>query len=148
MRTLEFDRHPHVLRLGRQVREAEAESVGAELFDHVERIDAVALRFRHRFAIAVENFRRDIDLVERHFADVVQAGDHHPGDPERDDVARRDERAGGIELFQLRRFIWPAHRGDGPEGGGKPGIEDVGFLGIMIDRNSRDYRGKSVGRQE
>ena len=113
MRALEFDRHPHVLRFGREVREAEAQGVGAELFDHVERVDAVALRLRHRFAVAVEDLGRDVDLVERHFAHVVQAREHHPGDPQRDDVARRDQRAGGIELREFGRLLGPAQRGVG-----------------------------------
>ena len=88
MRALELDRHPHVLRIGREIREAEPQRVGPELVDHVERIDAVALRLRHRLAVAVENLGRDVHLVERHLAHVVQAGEHHPRDPERDDVAR------------------------------------------------------------
>ena len=61
MRALELDRQPHVLRLGREVREAEPQRVGPELLDHVERIDAVALRLRHRLAVAVENLGRDVD---------------------------------------------------------------------------------------
>ena len=73
MRALELDRHPHVLRLGRQIGQPEPQGVGPELLDHVDRIDPVALRFRHPLAVAVENLRMDEDLVERHFAHVVQA---------------------------------------------------------------------------
>ena len=39
----------------------------------------------------------DVDMLKRHLAHVVQAGEHHPRDPQRDDVARRDEDGAGVE---------------------------------------------------
>ena len=73
VRTLELDRHADVLRFGGQIGQAEAQRIGAELLDHVDRIDAVALRLRHSLAVAVEDLRMDEHVVERHFAHVVQA---------------------------------------------------------------------------
>ena len=87
MRALELDRHPHVLRFGGQIGQSEPQGVGPELVHHVDRIDAVPLRFRHTLAVSVEDFRMDEDLVERDFADVVQAHQHHPRDPKANDVA-------------------------------------------------------------
>src|SRR6185295_18151426 len=42
--------------------------------------------------------------------------------------ARCDERRRGIEAFQLRRFIRPAKRGNWPQGGREPSVEDIRFL--------------------
>ena len=50
----------------------------------------------------------DVHVVEGHFAHVVQAGKHHPGDPQRDDVAAGDEHVGRIIILQLRRGLGPA----------------------------------------
>ena len=78
------------------VHHAEAQGVGAVEVDDVERVDAVALRLGHRLAEAVEHLRVDVDVVERHLAEVVQPGDHHPRHPERDDVAARHQHAGRV----------------------------------------------------
>ena len=110
MRAFELDRHAHVLRLGRQIGQAEPQGVGPELLDHVDRVDAVALRFRHPLAVAVEDFGMDEHVVERHLAHVVQPGQHHPRDPQRDDVAAGDQHVGRIVVFQLRASA-PASRG-------------------------------------
>ena len=128
MRALELDRHPHVLRFGGEIGEPEAERIGPELLDDVERIDAVPLRFRHPLAVAVENFRMDEDLVERHFADVVQAGQHHPRHPKRDDVAAGDQHVGRIVVFQFLGLLRPAERGMRPKGGTEPSVENVRAL--------------------
>ena len=69
----------------------------------------------------------DIDVAERHFVHEMQAHHHHPGDPEEDDVEAGDEHARRIAVFQLRRLVRPAEGGEGPERGGKPGVEDVGI---------------------
>ena len=100
VRALELDRHPHVLRFGGQIGQPKAERIGPKLLDDVDRIDAVALRLRHALAIAVEDLRMDEDLVERHFADVVQAHQHHPRHPKRNNVAAGNQHIGRIVVFQ------------------------------------------------
>ena len=72
MRALEFHRQPHVLRFGAEIRDPKPQRIGAELFDHVQRIDTVALRLRHRLAVAVENLRMDVHLGEGNFSHVVK----------------------------------------------------------------------------
>ena len=89
---------------------------------------------RHPFAVAVENFRMDEDVVEGHFAHVVQPREHHPRHPKRDDVAAGNEYAGGIVVFQFRRLLRPAERGMRPEGGTEPGVENV----FLLDKSEFD----------
>ena len=63
---------------------------------------------------------------------------HHAADPERDDLAGGGEDGGGVEGREqaggLRglRGVGPAERGEGPEGAGEPGVEDVGVLDEAI----------------
>ena len=137
MRAFELDRHADVLRLGGQIGQPEAQGVGPELLDHVDRIDAVALRFRHPFAVAVENLGMDEHVVERNLADVVQARDHHPGDPERDDVAAGDEHAGGIIIGQFGRLLRPAEGRMRPEGRTEPGVQHVLLADELVARHGR-----------
>ena len=59
---------------------------------------------------------------------VEQAEDHHPGDPEGDDVAGRREDARRVILRQLGRLLGPAEGRVRPEGRAEPGVEDVGVL--------------------
>ena len=49
----------------------------------------------------------DVNLIERDFIHVVQPGQHHPRDPQRDDVTRGDQRAGRIEGLELFGFVGP-----------------------------------------
>ena len=112
---LKLDRHPHVLRLGGHAHHAESQRVGPEGLDHVHRIDAVSLALAHRLAVAVENLGVDRDVAKRNLSGVEDSHDHHPGDPQRDDVAARDERARGIEARELGRGGGPAERGVRPE---------------------------------
>ena len=67
----------------------------------------------------------DEDVVEGHFAHVVQARQHHPRHPERDDVAAGDQHVGRIVVFQFLGLLRPAERGMRPEGGTEPGVENV-----------------------
>ena len=115
MRALEFDRHPHVLRLGGHAHHPKPQGVGTERVDHVERVDAVALALAHRLAVAVEDFRVDGDICEGNLPCIKKPHDHHPRDPERDDVTAGDERGRGIEAVELRRLRRPAERGVRPE---------------------------------
>ena len=128
MRALELDRHADILRLGREIRDAEPQRIGPEFLHHVERIDAVPLRFRHPFAVAVQNFRMDEHLVERNFADVVQPGQHHPRHPKRDDIAAGDQHVRRIVVFQFLRLLRPAQRRMRPKSGTEPGVENVVLL--------------------
>ena len=132
VRALELDRHADVLRLGRQVGQAEAERIGADFFHHVDRVDAIALRLRHPLAVGVENRRVDVNLVERDLAHVVQTGEHHAGHPQREDVAIGDQHAGRIVVAQLGRVFGPAERRVGPQRRAEPGVEHVGILHQLV----------------
>ena len=127
MGTFELDRHAHVLGLRRQPRQAEPQSIGAELFDHVDRIDAVPFRLRHRLAVSIEDLRMDEDLVERNFAHVVQPHQHHTGDPQGDDIAAGDKDTRGIEVLEFGCAFRPTECRVRPERRAEPGIEHVFF---------------------
>ena len=68
--------------------------------------------------------------MERHLAlHELDPRHHHPGDPEKDDVVAGDQHIRLVVFFKLRRLLRPAEGGIGPEGGGEPGVEDVGVAG-------------------
>src|SRR5205085_4824253 len=71
--------------------EDEARGVNAVLVEHVERVNAVALRLRHALAVLVEDSARDEHVVERSLPRELHARHHHARDPEEDYVARGDE---------------------------------------------------------
>ena len=106
----------------------EAQRVGAVFVHQFQRVHDVALGLGHLLALLVEDEGVDVHILERNFAHELYAHHHHPGDPEEDDVKRGDERGGGIEGFQFRRLVRPAHRRERPEGGGEPCVEDVFVL--------------------
>ena len=96
-RALKLHRHPHVLRLGGERRHPEAEGIGAEGLDDVERVDAVSLALAHRLAVAIEDLGVDVDLAEGEGASVKHPHDRHPRHPQRDDVAAGEQGRAGIE---------------------------------------------------
>ena len=113
--------------LRRHRRQREAQRVGAETVDEVERIDDVALRLRHLRALLVADEGVDVDVAERHLAAEMQAHHHHPRDPEEDDVEAGDQRAGRIVAVELGRLVGPAERRERPQRRGEPGVEHVGI---------------------
>ena len=107
MGTFELDRHFDVLGFGGQVCHRESERIGTEFFDHVQRIDPIPLALGHRFAISVENLGVDEDVVKGDLVQVVQAGQHHSGDPQGDDIAAGDQYRRRVEVLQFRRCLGP-----------------------------------------
>src|SRR5262249_38055264 len=71
MRTFKLDRHLYVLGISRQVPDSEPQRIGPKLLDHIQRINAVALRLRHRLAVAIEDLRRNVHFVEWDLIHVV-----------------------------------------------------------------------------
>ncbi|GJE71505.1 hypothetical protein CHKEEEPN_3051 [Methylorubrum podarium] len=113
--------------------EGEAQGIGAEAVDEIDRIDHVALRLRHLRTLLVADEGVQVDRLERGLIGEVQAHHHHPGDPEEDDVLARHQGVGGVEAGELRRLVRPAERRERPERGGEPRVEDVG---VAPNRNS------------
>ena len=70
----------------------------------------------------------DVHFLEGHFTHELLAHDDHTGHPEEEDVEAGNENAGGIVLLQRFGIFGPAHSGEGPQGGGEPGVEDVRIL--------------------
>ncbi len=57
---------------------------------------------------------------------LLAAGEDHPGHPEEDDVIPCDQHVGGVEVVQVLGLLRPAQGGEGPQGGGEPGVQHVG----------------------
>ena len=104
----------------------EAQRVGAVLVDHAQGVHDVALGLGHLLPLLVAHEGMDVDVVERDLLHEVEPHHHHARDPEEDDVEAGDEHAGGIEALELLGLLGPAERRERPQGGGEPGVEDVG----------------------
>ena len=74
-------------------------------------------------------------VVERDGIAVLQAGQDHSSHPQRDNVARRNQQVGRIELRQFRRRVRPAHCGVRPQGGREPRIQNVLILYERMTRH-------------
>ena len=70
----------------------------------------------------------DIDRLERGLAHVLHAGEDHAGNPEEDDVVAGNEGRSRVEILQLLGLIRPAERGERPQSGREPGIQNVLLL--------------------
>ncbi len=110
-------------------REGEAEGVGAVLVHPVQRVDHVPEGLGHLLAVLVTDHAVQGDGVERRGAvHRVEAEHHHPGDPEEEDVVAGDQDGVRVELRERLGLLGPAERGEGPQTGGEPGVQDVGVL--------------------
>ena len=114
MGTLIAHRQLDVLGLARERRNRKPNGIRPVPIDQVLRIATVPLRLTHRLPEAVEDFRMHMHVRERdhvlrrHLSalnarrvlHVVEPREHHPGNPQRDDVPRRDQHAAGVEVVE------------------------------------------------
>ena len=84
--------HADVAALGRKGCQGEPEGVGAELVDHLQGVDDVALGLAHLVAVHVAHQGVQIDILERNVLHDVEAHHHHPGHPEEEDVEPGNEK--------------------------------------------------------
>ena len=119
----------HIVSGGVTRSQGEAESVRAVVGDDLQRIDAVAQRLGHLTALGVAHQTVDEDGIEGHLTRVLQGGEDHTGDPEGDDIVAGNQGVGGVEVSQILGLLGPAQSGEGPEGGGEPGVQSIGILG-------------------
>ncbi len=102
-----------------------SQGVAAVFVDHLQRIDAVPQGFAHLPSLVVPDQAVDQHGVEGGLSGVLTAGEDHPGHPEENDVIARDKDVGGIEIAKVLSFVRPAQGLEGPQGRGKPGVENV-----------------------
>ena len=114
--------------VGRQPGQTEAHRVGTKLIDHFDRVDSIPFTLGHGFTQPVENFGMDIDFLERDFSHVVQPHQYHAGYPQSNNVARCNQRAGGIEIVQFLGFLRPSQRAMWPQRAAEPRIQDIRIL--------------------
>ena len=103
----------------------EAQRVRAVLIDDFQRIHAVAQALGHLAALRVPHQAVNQHGVEGRLAHLLDAGEDHSGYPEEDDVIAGHQHTGGIEVLQILGVMGPAQRGEGPQGGGEPGVQHV-----------------------
>ena len=95
--------------------------------------------------LLVYNFLKYNDLIQEvilHFhciCGLLAGGEDHPGHPEEYDVVAGDQHVGGIEVVQVGGLLRPAQGGEGPQGGGEPGVQhvrvpgEVGAAAVLAD---------------
>ena len=86
----------------------EPQCIRTVLIDDLQRVDPVAQGFAHLATLCVAHQTVYIHMVERHFACSFQCREHHPYDPEEDDVVTRYQHIRRIEVFQIFRLFRPA----------------------------------------
>ena len=114
-----------VLVVGEERQQVEAHRVGTVLVHEVHGVHAVALGLGHAAAVLGEDRRVDDHVAERLFVKEVLGAHDHAGNPERDDVARGDERGGGVMPLKFLGALRPALRGEGPQLRREPGVEHI-----------------------
>jgi hypothetical protein len=121
-----------VLSLGGQHHQAEADRVGAVLVDHLYGVDAVAQALGHLAAEVVEHRAVDAHVPEGNVLHDLQAHHHHARDPEVDDAPVGDQRVGRVVVVEVGGLLRPAQRGEGPQRGAEPGVQDVLVLDEFV----------------
>ena len=114
-----------ILVVGAQREQVEAHGVGAVHANEVHGVNAVALRLGHAAAVLGKDRRVDDDVLKRNLVQEVQRAHDHAGDPQRDDVARGDERRRGVMALEQLRLLRPALRGKGPQLRAEPSVQHV-----------------------
>src|SRR5208337_842809 len=74
----------------------------------------------------------DIHIAERHVVHELEPQHYHPRHPEKDDIERGYEHAGGIIFRERRGLFRPAEGRERPESGGKPGVQHVLVLPDLL----------------
>ena len=118
----------NILVVGAQREQVEAHGVGAVHANEVHGVNAVALRLGHAAAVLGKNRRVDDDVLKRHLVQEVQRAHDHAGDPQRDDVARGDQRRRRMMALEQLRLLRPALRGEGPQLRAEPRVQHVLIL--------------------
>ena len=121
--------HLDVAALAFHRRHEEPQRIGAEPVDQAQWVDHVALGLGHLLPVRRAHQPVEVELVPRALAHVEIARHQHPRIPEEQDVETGDEQRVGVVLVQQVGPLRPAERGERPQGGGEPGIEDVFVAG-------------------
>ena len=118
--------HLHVAALAFHGGHEEAQRIGAVLVDEAQRIDDVALGLGHLRPVRRAHEAMQVEPLPRHFLHEVQPLHRHACIPEEQDVEAGDQQVVGVVLLEQRRLlVRPPERGERPERGGEPGVEDV-----------------------
>ncbi|MBK6751736.1 MAG: hypothetical protein IPG67_17545 [Acidobacteria bacterium] len=109
--SLDADVVPFDIRARCDRRQINSRRVHAKLIKHLDRIDAVIPRFRHRLAVFAEHGAGDDAIVERHLPCELLGQHHHPRDPKENNVAAGDEHVGWEETLRDRSTSSPPYHG-------------------------------------
>ena len=119
----------HVVSGAVAVGKSEAQGICAVFVNDLERIDAVAERLRHFSAQLIADESVDEDGIKRNLTGLLDAGEHHSHDPERDYIVTCDKGVGGIIALEILAVgIRPAEGRERPESRGEPCIKRIGIL--------------------
>src|SRR5215469_313962 len=69
-----------------------------------------------------------IDGMERHDAQEMDAGHNHTRDPEENNIVAGLQNAGWVVATQIMSIVRPAQGAEWPEPGAEPGIQNIGVL--------------------
>ena len=112
----------HVVSGGVSGHKSQAERICAVFVDDFQRIDTVSEGFTHLSSLAVTNQSVNQYMMEGNLAGLLQRGEYHTDNPEKDDIVTRYQYVCREEIVQILGLVRPAQCGEGPEGGGEPGI--------------------------
>ena len=117
-----------VLVVGAERQQVVTHGVGAVHVNEVHGVNTVALGLGHAAAVLGQDRRVDDDVLKRHLVQEVQRAHDHAGDPQRDNVARGDQRRRGVMTLEQLRLLRPALRGESPQLRAEPGVQHVLIL--------------------
>ena len=103
------------MRLHQARRPLRQQRVQVDAVDQVQRIQDIALGFRHLLAVRVTNQAVNINLMKWNIVHELQAHHDHSRNPEENDVEPGYQNVARVEGFQRLCFLRPALRAKRPQ---------------------------------
>ena len=127
-----FDIEAHIVAGRVAGDEVIAQCVRAVLLYHLQRVDAVAEGLGHLASLTVADKTVNKHRFERLLVHLLHAGEYHSRNPEEDDVVAGYHNGGRVPVVKLLGLFRPAHRGERPERGAEPCIQNVLVTGDVF----------------
>ena len=116
----------HVVTGGIASNHIHTQRIAAVLFNHFQRINAIAKTLGHLSALIITHQAVNQHGVEGCLTGMLTAGEDHSGNPEENDIVAGNQDICGIEVVQILGLFGPAKGLKGPQSRAEPGIQHIG----------------------
>ena len=99
---------PHIITRSVARCQHKPQSICTVFINDFQRVNAVAQGLGHLSALFIPYQTMNQNRIKRHFVHALQAGEHHPNNPEENNIIARYQCVGWVEILQFFGLIRPA----------------------------------------